>query len=299
MSVIAEFLKSRFYPPADTKPSFAGQIVIVTGANTGLGCEAALKFVRLGAARVILAVRTPKKGEDAKSRIESVTGRKGVLEVWELEMLSYPSVKSFAARASRELEHLDYAILNAGVVMATYQTSPNGWETTLQINLLSTTLLALLLLPKMRAAKTKHSMPVLELVSSGNAYLFDELLDDGKGSLAAYNDPKNFDFVRQYGITKVLLEFAKAGLTKLAGSQHGNVGETIDSEPDVYIISVCPGATKSELARDHKALSMRAILRVLKMFQRSTEQGARTYISGVTQGKDGHGGFWQHDRLRE
>jgi NAD(P)-dependent dehydrogenase (short-subunit alcohol dehydrogenase family) len=47
--------------------SFKGQTIIVTGSNTGLGLEAARHFVRLDAPRVIIAIRSIKKGEDAKA----------------------------------------------------------------------------------------------------------------------------------------------------------------------------------------------------------------------------------------
>lgn len=59
--------------------SFSGQTVIITGSNTGLGFEAAIHFVRLGAEKVILGVRTPSKGEEAKSDIESRTKKVGVV----------------------------------------------------------------------------------------------------------------------------------------------------------------------------------------------------------------------------
>lgn len=88
------FLYSQFLvtPPKPTK-SFAEQTVIVTGANTGLGLEAARHITRLNATKVILAVRNTSKGEAAKRSIEESTGRLGVVEVWPLDLSNYESVK--------------------------------------------------------------------------------------------------------------------------------------------------------------------------------------------------------------
>src|ERR1700742_4615754 len=81
-----------------------GKTVLVTGSNSGLGLEAAQYYYRLGAARLILAVRTPSKGEDAKRDIEAnpihpdtsaadkaiataeeVTSPQPVISVWQLD----------------------------------------------------------------------------------------------------------------------------------------------------------------------------------------------------------------------
>lgn len=94
--------------------SFSGQIIIVTGSNTGLGREAAKHIVRLGAARLIVAVRNTSKGDAAKKYIEDGTGRTGVVEIWELDLASYASVKAFAKRA-HGLERLDAVLENAGI----------------------------------------------------------------------------------------------------------------------------------------------------------------------------------------
>lgn len=79
-----EFLYSQLfvripYPTRD----FTNETVIVTGANAGLGLEAARHFTRLNAAKVILAVRSISKGEAAKQSIESSTKRTSVVEVCE------------------------------------------------------------------------------------------------------------------------------------------------------------------------------------------------------------------------
>ncbi|KAK0257171.1 hypothetical protein B0A54_09875 [Friedmanniomyces endolithicus] len=309
MSILFQTIKAKRNPPADTKPSFANKTVLVTGANTGVGYEAALKFVQLGAERVILCVRSLKKGEDARARIQTAIGvqkdhDETTIDVWELDMLSYPSIQAFASRANKEIQRLDYAILNAGVVSASYAPSDYGWEKTLQVNTLSTTLLALLLLPQMRRAGDKATAftPVLELVSSSNSYYYSSLIkDNGQGHLETYNEAKNFSAWTTYNISKVFLDFAKRGMVSLADTRgRENPPECAAPGPDVFVISVCPGPTKSELAREQTAWWVRIAVKLMAMFlQRSTEEGSRAYVSGVMQGLDGHGGFWQYDKLSE
>ena len=103
-----------FRPPEPTS-SFKGRTVIVTGANAGLGREVVKYLVRLGASRVILAVRNTSKGEAARKYVEQETGLKTCLmEVWQLDMASFDSVKAFAKRAEG-LERLDAVVANAGI----------------------------------------------------------------------------------------------------------------------------------------------------------------------------------------
>jgi retinol dehydrogenase-12 len=68
------FLYSQlFVTPAYPTTSCANQTITVTGANIGLGREAARHFARLGAAKVILAVRNTEAGEEAKNSIVTST----------------------------------------------------------------------------------------------------------------------------------------------------------------------------------------------------------------------------------
>lgn len=115
-SVILNFFYSQFFvTPKYPTTSHEGKTVIVTGANIGLGYEAAKHFVRLGAAKVILAVRSPEKGEEARKTIETSEKRSGVVEVWALDLASYDSVKAFAKRVAG-LERVDVVVENAGTL---------------------------------------------------------------------------------------------------------------------------------------------------------------------------------------
>ncbi|KAL3426512.1 short chain dehydrogenase [Phlyctema vagabunda] len=290
--VLAMGSKGRWNPPEDTRPSFKGRNVIVTGSNSGVGFEAALKFVQLNADLVILAVRSIKKGGAAKAQIEAATGRQGCVQVWQLDMMSYDSITAFATRASQDLKHLDIAVLNAGIQPSQHALSPYGWETALQCNTLSTMLLSLLLLPKLQSSKTDSYTPVLELVSSSNHYMVSKVDSDpsSKQSLLEYNN--NFSSFQGYGLSKLFLMYGLAGLVQ-------QESKGAKGPPKVFITSVCPGGTQSGIMRSYPWYTKPFFWVINHFVNKTTEQGARTYISGVTTGQEGHGRFWRDDVIEE
>lgn len=153
--------------PVPTK-SFTGQTIIITGSNTGMGLKAARHLVRLDAARVILAVRSTTKGEAAAASIRaSFPGRSSsdletVVQVWALDLASYASVQAFAARAATELDRLDAVVCNAG--MYVYKSGfslAEGQEVTITVNVVSTLLLGVLLLPKLRETSVRYDKEVV------------------------------------------------------------------------------------------------------------------------------------------
>lgn len=188
--------------------SYAGKTVIVTGSNSGLGFEAAQHFTRLGASRVILAVRSIQKGEEAKKSIEKTTGVKNVLEVWRLDMSSYESVLDFAARAEKELERLDIALLNAGIAPAKFEILEQD-ESTITVNVVSTFLLALALLPKLKQTSAKFNIrPNLTIVSSIVHYWtqFKEK-DVPEGEIFAKLKQPTADLNERYFVSKLMEVF--------------------------------------------------------------------------------------------
>lgn len=65
------FLREKWVGIAELITSFAGKKILVTGANTGIGFEAAATFASLNAEHVILGVRSIDKGLNARRRIEA------------------------------------------------------------------------------------------------------------------------------------------------------------------------------------------------------------------------------------
>lgn len=138
--------------------------------SSGLGREAARHFVRLNASRVILACRDVGKGEAAKRDIELSTQRNDIVEVWPLDLSSFDSVKEFAAR-TRSLGRLDILLNNASVLNLDAQFS-EGHERMVTVNVLSTLLLTLLLLPILRKTSNSHNVvPHVVIVSSSGAFM--------------------------------------------------------------------------------------------------------------------------------
>jgi retinol dehydrogenase-12 len=151
--------------PYPTQP-FDGQTIIVTGANTGLGLEAARHFTRLNAAKVILASRSIAKGEEAARSIEETTGRKGVCEVWQVDLGNFDSVKKFTERAAK-LDRLDVVCENAGIATGGAYEQMEGMESMIAVNVVGTFLMALNFLPILRKSGKKYgTVPKLVVTSS-------------------------------------------------------------------------------------------------------------------------------------
>ena len=178
-------------PLVMTPEMASGKTFIVTGSNGGLGYEAIKHLVSMGAATVIMAVRTVSKGEAAKQEIEAATGRKGVIQVWQLDKTSFDSVKAFAAKVINELDHVDSFIDNAGVAQSS-PAMPEGHNENMTVNTYSSILLATLLLPSMsKYAAKSATTPHITLISSGASFFAEESwnkVKDRDDILAAIDD---------------------------------------------------------------------------------------------------------------
>lgn len=266
---------------------FQGKTVIVTGANIGLGFEAARHYVRLGAEKVILAVRSTEKGEKAKEDIERSENSKGVAEVWQLDLQSYRSVKEFAERATK-LKRLDVLLENAGIATNKFKLAEEN-ESTVTTNVVSTFLLGLLLLPKLKeTAKLFNTRPHLTIVSS-EVHMFTKIEERKNPSIfEALNDPKKARMSDRYNVSKLLEVFAVRQIVADYCSD-GN-------KYPVVINYINPGFCHSGLMRE--VGSWQYLLKFI-MGARTTEVGSRTLVDATCKGPESHGKYCTDCQIRD
>lgn len=267
--------------------SFKGKSVLITGATSGLGFETAVHYVKLGAFKVIITARSKAKGEKAKQEIEKRTGKMGILQVMVLDMDSFDGVKSFVKDLEKTVSRVDIVLLNAGVHDFEYILSPNGWYSDIQVNTLSTILLALLLIPWMRSIKKADQIQHLGFTSSTSHLMSDISTWPSTNVLKFLNTKEEFkNAFHAYENSKLLLEYAIQEVTALATNKNG--------KPDPIVNSVCPGRIRSNIG--HAFAERNPLLvPVLKLWlwigSNPTDVGARSLVKlGATKPEE-HGKF--------
>lgn len=296
------------HPPRDPTTSFTGKTVLITGANIGLGLEAAVKFAALGATRLVMGVRSIARGEAAKAEIVRRAGcDANTIQLHELDMKTFASVRAFAETVAAREPRLDIAVLNAGVAAPSHELSPEGFEMSVQVNVLSTALLAILLLPLLRRSAEVSGQPShLEFVGSAahRGVKPDTFAGASSGDGASsrgrildlVSDKPFFAFDRQYHVSKLLLMYVVDGLVQsMSPSDSTNPTTTTDNHPPVIMTTVCPNLCRTNLGRDFSTLIKLPNYMFQLVFARTAEQGSRTLVSGAALGEDAMGEFWSHD----
>ena len=171
-------------------PDLTGRTAIVTGANSGIGLEAARELAAHGA-DVTLAVRSTDKGGNARDLILGAFPA-ALVSVEALDLADLASVRSFAARWSQEHpEGLDLLINNAGVMGIPRMATADGFEMQFGTNHLGHFALTGLLLPALVARPRSRVVTVSSGAHRFGRMNFDDLMGTRRyRSWGAYGQSK-------------------------------------------------------------------------------------------------------------
>ncbi|KUL90964.1 hypothetical protein ZTR_00809 [Talaromyces verruculosus] len=191
------------WPSPDT--NLSGKTAIITGGNSGLGYESALQLLDLKLSHLVLAVRSQEKGQTAATKLRE-RFPKAKIEVWLLDMSCYSSIQTFARKVENLLTRIDFVLLNAGVRKVDFTIiESTGHEENVQVNYLSTMLLAVLLLPILKAKRVLGAAPAhLTIVNSMLSLGVTVSNKNGISLFQSFDNPRNFSAVQQYNLTKLL-----------------------------------------------------------------------------------------------
>ncbi|RXJ04023.1 SDR family NAD(P)-dependent oxidoreductase [Anaerobacillus alkaliphilus] len=237
----------------------SNKTIIITGANSGIGLEAA-KIFSNREAHVILAVRNLQKGEEAvKSIRQANKGAK--VEVMKLDLSDLESVRAFSTEFISRFSSLDILVNNAGVMAPPYEKTVDGFELQFGSNHLGHFALTGLLLPLLKKTPKSRVVTLSSIAHRGASIYFDNL--DGS---------KGYKSMKFYGQSKLAnLLFAKELDQRL--KQHG-----------VNTISVAchPGITSTNLFKIGKK-DLNILKRLLKFFFQRVEMGVQPTIYAATE----------------
>jgi NAD(P)-dependent dehydrogenase (short-subunit alcohol dehydrogenase family) len=163
------FSGKSFNPQVDIG-DLSEKVILVTGANTGIGKETILQLAKHNPAKLYLAARTESKAQDAITSIKSALSKPVDIEYLPLDLASLKSVREAAAIVNASASRLDILILNAGIMAVPPGKSESGHDIQLATNHIGHFQLTKLLLPLLEKTAAIPGSDVRVVSVSSEAY---------------------------------------------------------------------------------------------------------------------------------
>lgn len=189
-------------------PDQTGRYAIVTGANSGIGFEAAKALAARGA-HVTLACRNMDKANAAKAKIgKAVKGAK--VETKQLDLADLASVKAFAEAYHQSPGRLDLLVNNAGVMVPPYGKTKDGFELQFGANHLGHFALTAQLMDLLDKSDSARIVNVSSMAHHAGDIRFDDLnWEKGYKRWSAYGQSKLANLLFTYELDRRLKSAGK------------------------------------------------------------------------------------------
>jgi NAD(P)-dependent dehydrogenase (short-subunit alcohol dehydrogenase family) len=137
--------------------SIKGKVIIVTGANSGVGFEIASILTCMGA-KVIIACRNEIDGREVQNYI------KGSSEYINLDLERFASIEKFSQVVGRKYSKVDILINNAGVMFPPFTKTHEGLELTFGVNYIGYYFLTNKIMPMLRDVKRSRVVNMSSII---------------------------------------------------------------------------------------------------------------------------------------
>jgi retinol dehydrogenase-12 len=242
------------------------KIILITGANSGIGRIVATELAKLGA-KIIMVCRNEAKAKAIQDDINALTGINNV-DLFIADLSSHQSIKNFASAFYKKYDSLDILINNAGAIFDTRQTNEDDIELTMATNHLGYFLMCHYLLPALK--KSGHAR-IINVASLGHRFTTYNSSD--------LNAVKKYQFFRQYCLSK---------LCNILFSKY--LSELLKNNTNITVNSLHPGNIASNFGKSG-ANWFSAMIRNFNFVLTSPQKGAETIIylatSPLVQNKSG------------
>ncbi|MCK0175669.1 MULTISPECIES: SDR family NAD(P)-dependent oxidoreductase [Mycobacteriaceae] len=257
-------------------PDQEDRVAVITGANTGIGYEAAAVLAAKGA-HVVLAVRNTDKGHRAAERIRAATPHADVT-VRELDLTSLDSIRRAADDLRAEYPRIDLLINNAGVMMTPKATTKDGFELQFGTNHLGHFALTGQLLDNLLPVEGSRVVTI-----SSNAHRFGGMNFDDLQSERKYNR------VTAYGQSK---------LSNLLFTYELDRRLTAKGAPTIAV-AAHPGTSSTELTRNLWPVARKPVELVWGLISQTPEMGALPTLRAATDPQVRGGQYYGPSDLNE
>lgn len=253
-------------------PSLEGRTALVTGANSGLGLEAARMLARHGA-RVLLACRNLTKAEAAADDIR--TTATGEVDIVALDLADLASVAAASQHVVTHEPRLDLLLNNAGLMAVDQATTADGFEMQLGVNHLGHFALTAQLAPLVLATPGSRVVTMSSMGHRAGRLRLDDLFFEQRG----------YDRWRPYFQSKLAnLLFTAELHRRLTGAGAGTLA-----------LAAHPGGSHTDLGYEGGGLTNK-LMRPAAVVLQSAAAGATPFVRAATdpgaQGGQFYGPRW-------
>ncbi|QMS84595.1 oxidoreductase [Candidatus Xianfuyuplasma coldseepsis] len=258
-------------------PDLSGKVIVVTGANSGIGYEATRLFAKKNA-EVIMACRNREKAEAAFDTIkQDVPTAK--LVIIALDLASFSSIHKFSDELHKRYQTIDILLNNAGIMMTPYRETADGLEQQQGINHFGHFLLTSLLFDLLKQSNDPRIVNISSIAHRFGTMNFKNL---------QYKNKKGYVPFLAYGRSKLenlLFTYHLANNVEQAGLS-------------VKVLAAHPGISSTNLGNHiYERGVYKAFHALTNKFTQSAYQGSLPGVRAAVDPMAQNGQFYGPDKL--